>query len=139
MKRFMTRNSFLAVLFFALVSVAISSCSKDDDGPSGGIDAAVGTYIGTIDLIGDQKFFNAIVVVSKVDNEHIKIAAKSGEDYSMVTAKTVKVTNNSGYSIQTVNDPNGTFLYVINDKTVTLLTTETQEGDIVFKFDGTKQ
>lgn len=141
MKKFMTRNGFLAVLFLACATLVFSSCSKDDDnGPSGGsIDAAVGTYIGTIKVIGGEEYFNAIINVSKVDGSHLKIQAKSGEDYSVVATKTMKVSNTHNISINTLNEPNGDFLYSIDEKTVILLAKRTQEGEIEYSFQGTKQ
>ncbi|TDQ73521.1 hypothetical protein [Sphingobacterium yanglingense] len=139
MKKFMKRNSFLAVMFFACASLIFASCSKDDDKTPSGIDAAIGTYIGKIEVIGGADYFDAIIKVSKVDDSHIKIEAKSGEKYSGVAAKTMKVSNTHNISINTLNEPNGSFLYSIDDKTVILLTEQTQKDEIIYSFKGTKQ
>ncbi|MFD2554256.1 hypothetical protein [Sphingobacterium tabacisoli] len=141
MKKFMKRNSFLAVMLFACASLIFASCSKDDDkAPEGGsIDAAIGTYVGTVKVIGGKDYYNAVINVTKVDASHVKIEAKSGEEYSGVAPKTMKVSNTHNISINTLSEPNGSFLYSIEDKTVILMTSKTQENEIYYSFEGTKQ
>lgn len=140
MKKFMKRNSFLAVLFFACASVFLASCSKDDDGPSAsGIDEAVSTYVGTLKVFGGKEYYNAEINVTKVDDSHLKITAKAGEEYSVVAAKTMKVERNYNVSINTLVEPNGTFLYSIADKNIVMYTQKTQEGEITYSFEGKKK
>lgn len=140
MNKFMKRNSFLAVLFFVFASIAFVSCSKDDDNsPSGGIDDAASTYVGTLKIFGGKEYYNAEINVTKVDDSHLKITAKTGEEYSVVAAKTMKVERNYNVSINTLVEPNGTFLYSIADKTVVLYTEKTQEGEVTYSFEGRKK
>ncbi len=141
MKKFMKRNSFLAVMFFACASLVFASCSKDkDEAPASGIDEAVGTYVGTLEIFGSTKeHYNAEITVTKVDGSNLKIVAKAGEEYSGVAAKTMKVERNYNVSINTLLEPNGDFMYSIADKTVLILTKKTQEGEITYTFNGKKK
>ena len=142
MNKFMKRNSFLTVLFFVCASVLFASCSKDDDGPSGGsIDVAVGTYVGTIDMLDAMgtKHYDAVIIVSKVDNNHLKVEAKAGQPYSNITAKTLQVATNGNISVQANADPNGILLYAIAEKSLKIVTKDTKADDVVYSFDGKKQ
>lgn len=140
MNKMLKRGSLLAVLFFVFASVALVSCSKDDDNsPSGGIDEAVSTYVGTLKITGGKEYYNAEINVTKVDDSHLKIAAKTGEEYSAVATKTMKVERNYNVSINTLVEPNGTFLYSIEDKTVVMYTQKTQEGEVIYSFEGKKK
>lgn len=136
----MKRNGLLAVLFFALVSVGISSCSKDDKGPEGGsIDAAIGTYVGTIDVIGGKKYYEAVIIVSKVDKDHLKVEAKADQPYSNITTKTLQVSANGNMSVQASADPNGLLIYTMAEKNLKIVTKDTKEDDVIYSFDGKKQ
>lgn len=142
MKKFMKRNSFLAVMFFACASLIFASCSKDDDGPSGGsIDAAVGTYLGTIDMLDAKgtKHYDAVIIVSKVDNSHLKVEAKAGQPYSNITAKTLQVSANGNISVQANADPNGILIYTTAEKNLKIVTKDTKADDVIYSFEGKKQ
>ncbi|MDR2284065.1 MAG: hypothetical protein LBE37_12695 [Sphingobacterium sp.] len=141
MKKFMKRNSFLAVMFFACASLVFASCSKDDDkAPASGIDEAVGTYVGTLKISpGGKEYYNAEIIVTKVDDSHLKMTAKAGEEYSVVTVKTMKVERNHDVSVNTLVEPNGTFLYSIADKNIVMYTQKTQEGEVTYSFEGRKK
>ncbi len=139
MKKFMKRNSFLAVMFFACASLVFASCSKDDDKAPSGIDEAVGTYVGKLKVFGGKEYLNAEINVSKVDGSNLKIAAKSGEEYSVVATKTMRVERNYNVSIGTLLEPNGSFMYSIADKSIIMHTEDTQEGEIAYSFEGKKK
>lgn len=143
MKRLMKRNSLLAVLFFVCAGVLLASCSKDEDkAPEGGrIDAAVGTYVGTIDMLdaSGTKYYDAEIIVSKVDGKHLKVEAKAGQPYSNITAKTLQVSANGNISVQANADPNGILIYTVAEKNLKIVTKDTKADDIVYSFDGKKQ
>ncbi len=142
MDKFMKRNSFLAVMFFVCATVLFASCSKDDDGPSGGsIDVAVGTYVGTIDMLDAMgtKYYDAVIKVSKVDNNHLKVEAKTGEAYSNITTKTLQVSANGNISVQASSDPNGILIYTLAEKNLKIVTKDTKKDDVLYSFEGRKQ
>lgn len=139
-------------LFILLMvgTVTLGSCSKDDDAekPDGkGIDVAVGTYKGKINVWGDlpntnqSEFFDVVLTVTKVDNEHVKVTAKTGEPYSAVTEKTIKVRAEEylGDIYSVIGDLQGTFWYHSDTKTVDINTNKQSATDIHYTFEGAKQ
>lgn len=131
----------------AIALFGLASCSSDDNnnGPGGGgsIDAAVGTFTGKL-TIGNgpnagQEFFNAKIIVTKASGTQLKIVAKSGEAYSGVTEKTMKVYNNTGDIMSDGNIPEGTILYKNSSKALTILTKEQSASDITYLFNGAKE
>lgn len=139
-KSILKTAGIIAIAVFGLVS-----CSSDDSnngpGGGGGIDTAVGTYKGTLDPLGDgPNYFDAILIVTKVDGTHLKITPKSGEPYSNYTSKTMKVYNASNQAIfGDGNIPEGTFSYTISSKTLLVQTQEQSTTDLTYTFQGTKQ
>lgn len=130
---------YSAMMIFALVFFV--GCSKDkDDTPNSGtgsIDVATGTFKGTI-RIGTTNHFNAILTVSKVDNQRLKVVAKSGEPYSDVTTKTIQVKADVPGLVDG-HDDQGYFAYEIEKKKLTVLTKQTGASEIDYGFEGIKQ
>lgn len=135
-----------------LFSLGIISCSNNDDGPNyeqpgpGSIDVAVGTFKGKITSYKqlpnttEYTFYDAIVTVSKVDHQHIKITTKSGEAYSILTEKTLKVANEYNNMVRTViGEINGDFWYTHDTQSLTFYTNDTAESDYDYSFEGVKQ
>jgi len=140
MKKF---KKLLALSFCLVVLTALFSCSKDDDNSSGNADEAaaariVGTYKGTIDDFSTE-YFDATIIVTKESGNKVKIAPKSGEIYSGVTAKIMVIQALPTTENATAQDPNGTLLYDHSQKTITLITKKTAASDVAFHFEGTKQ
>ncbi|WP_223857515.1 hypothetical protein [Sphingobacterium micropteri] len=139
------------LLFLLLVGmVTLSGCSKDDDTeqPDGkSIDIAVGTYKGKLTVWGDlpntdqNEFFDAVITVTKADNEHLKVTAKTGEPYSAVTEKTIKVQAEEylGDIYHVIGDLQGSFWYHTDTKTVDISTNKQRETDVHYTFEGAKQ
>lgn len=119
------------------------SCKNNDDNdeptPISGqsIDPVVGTFKGTI-RIATQDYYNAIVVVSKVDATHIKVQPKSGEAYSVATPKVLSAVNPVGVGVGG-NDPEGSVNYLISTKALQISTKKTAATDVEFYYEGTKQ
>lgn len=133
------KSMYLMVL--TLVTLAFVGCSKDEDEPiqtGGTIDAAVGTYKGSLDIVGVGEKFNKTIKVTKVGDNRIKVEV---EDSSLkLPSREFNVTNNADYSIQAAaTEPGAMFLYEIKNKTVSYLAKPLAEGETTFKFDGTKQ
>jgi hypothetical protein len=129
---------FFLILF---VGVFLTSCKNDDDEDSnpgtGNIDVVVGTFKGTLNVAG-QDYFNAIVMVSKVDDSHVKVQAKTNEAYSFVTTKTLSAVNTQGVGVVgSSND--GSISYLISTKALTVSTQKTSETDKIYLFQGTQQ
>lgn len=144
MKRKPNSMSRLLILpIFALLIIGITSCSKDDNGGDTPgnvkIDAAVGTYKGTIEVFRGtqtQEYFNAIVNVTKVNDKELKVAPKSGEAYSDATPETFFIQSVSDLGLSSTNSR---FIYQVADKSLNFITTKDQENEIIFHFTGTKQ
>lgn len=143
-------NAKIALLAFASVltlGTLTTSCSKDDkDGheqpKKGTIDDAVGTYKGKLRAsdLDQYEYFDAVVIVTKVDDQHLRVAPKSGEAYSSVTPKTFKVDHSFGGNIQSVSGIlEGYFWYTSDVKTLEMATRQQAQTDVIYLFDGVKQ
>lgn len=147
------RKTALASMLFVLmtlVATAFVACSSDDDDaqPSGGMDIATGTFKGKITVYPPQsqsiEYFDAEVTVAKVSDKQLKVTPKSGQPYSIATAKTFQVEYSSaGTDLQTVTavagSPEGLFLYNQQNKSLNLITEEQSASEVAFAFEGTKQ
>src|SRR5690606_14859534 len=84
----------------------------------GSIEMAVGTFKGQMTVFraegGDEDYYDAVVVVTKVGAEQLKAEAKSGEAYSDASPKTFKVTvDGMGMAVSAkTGSPEGSFLYI---------------------------
>ncbi|OOG17174.1 hypothetical protein BWD42_17115 [Sphingobacterium sp. CZ-UAM] len=135
------KMKLMYAIVLALVTFAFVGCSKDKDEPiqtGGSIDAAVGTYKGSLDIVGVGEKFNKTIKVTKVGDGRIKVEV---EDSSLkLPSREFNVTNNMDYSIQSAaTEPGAMFLFEVKNKTVTYLAKPLAEGETTFKFDGTKQ
>ena len=128
--------------FFVLALALVVGCSKDDDNnkvpTSGSIDAAIGTYKGTIDIIGGTKKFDEILVVTKVSNTRVKVKAQNTA--LGLPEKEVDVLNNMDVTIQALpTETQGTFIYTTKNKSLNFFSKQTAEGQVQYSFEGTKQ
>ncbi|MGB7529546.1 hypothetical protein [Sphingobacterium cellulitidis] len=142
MKRIIKLKGMFAMLIMLVgLATIVTSCSKDDDNPDtggGNIDAAVGTYKGTIKIIGGDDKYNELVEVTKVSNDKLKITAKNSS--LNLPVKEVQVYNNAGQGILTTStEPNGIFIYTVSNKAVSFVAKVTSEGEKMYSFEGTKQ
>ncbi|WP_270088101.1 hypothetical protein [Sphingobacterium sp. SYP-B4668] len=133
------KMKMMYAMVLAFVMVAFVGCSKDDDGPSGGsIDAAVGTYKGTIDIVGGGQKFNQTVVVTKVSDKKVRITAQDGS--LKLPVKEMEVYNNSNMGILSQpTEPQGVFVYTFENKGLSFVTKVTAEGEVMYSFEGLKQ
>lgn len=148
MKKVNTKIAFLGILSVLTFGTIATSCSKNDDNggyeqpTKGTIDAAVGTYKGKLrsSHLDQYEYFDAVVIVTKVDDQHLKVTPKSGEAYSSVTPKTFKVEGGYNNDIQSVYGIlEGYLWYTADVKTLEMATNQQAETDINFLFDGVKQ
>lgn len=144
----MKKSILKTVGIIAIALFGMASCSSDDSnsgpGNGGGIDIAVGTFKGKITIVegagSGTEYFDATVVVTKASNNQLKVAPKSGEAYSSITPKTIKVYNNSNVAVfNDGNTPEGTFSYSISSKSLIISTQQQSASDITFAFQGAKQ
>lgn len=133
-------SSFIVIVLMGSLFLSCkSSDDNDDPTPTSGqsIDPVLGTFKGTI-RIATQDYYNAIVVVTKVDASHIKVQPKSGEVYSVATAKVLSAVNPVGVGV-VGNDPEGSVNYLISTKALQISTKKTAATDVEFYYEGTKQ
>ena len=127
--------------FFVLVMALFVGCSKNDDDKlpsSGSIDAAVGTYKGTIDIVGGSKKFDEILVVTKVSNTRVKVKAQNTA--LGLPEKEIDVLNNMNVTIQALaTETQGLFIYTTQNKSLSFLSKQTAEGQLQYSFEGIKQ
>ena len=142
MKRIIKLKGMFAMLIMLVgLATIVTSCSKDDDNPDtggGSIDAAVGTYKGTIKIIGGDEKYNELLEVTKVSNDKLKITAKNSS--LNLPVKEVQVYNNKGQGVLTTStEPNGLFIYTVSNKAVSFVSKVTSEGEKMYSFEGSKQ
>lgn len=142
MKRDNKLKSFFAICFLLVgMSFLFASCSKDENNPepdSGSIDEVVGTFKGTIDIVGGEKKFNELVEITKVSNNKVKITAKNTG--LNLPVKEVQVYNNSGRGVLTeASEPQGVLVYTTSNEALSFVTKVTAEGEEMYSFEGTKQ
>lgn len=133
----------MALVTALLFSTVIMGCSKDKDEPSGNTDEAAaarvaGTYKGTIDDFS-QEYFDATIIITKESGNKVKIAPKSGEPYSHVSAKIIAIQAIAGTDDCGGQDPQGVLVYNASQKTINFISKATASGDVIFSFEGTKQ
>lgn len=98
----------------------------------------VGTFKGTIDIVGGEKKFNELVEITKVSNNKVKITAKNTG--LNLPVKEVQVYNNSGRGVLTeASEPQGVLVYTTSNKALSFVTKVTAEGEEMYSFEGTKQ
>jgi len=148
-KPFFKEVKIIATTF--ILSLSFISCNSDDapnyEQPgAGSIDVAVGTFKGKITSYkqlpntSEYTFYDAVVIVTKVDDQHLKITTKSGEPYSALTEKTLKVSNEYDNMVRTViGEINGDFWYTHDTKSLTFYTNDSSVGDYDYGFEGIKQ
>ena len=151
MKKTILKKVTLILSAFVL-SLGLVNCSSNDDGSNyeqpgpGSIDVAVGTFKGKIisykqlPNTTQGTFYDAVIIISKVDDQHLKISTKSGEAYSTLTEKIMKVSNDYDNMVRSViGEINGDFWYTHDTKTLTFYTNDTNEEDYDYSFEGVKQ
>lgn len=134
------KMKLMYAVVLALVTFAFVGCSKDNDPtPTGGsIDAAVGTYKGTIKIIGGAEVFNQILVVTKVDEKKVRVSAQNAD--LKLPVREIQVSNNYNMSIQALpSEPQGSFIFTFENKALMFLAQRTEEGQLQYSFEGTKQ
>lgn len=148
MKKMNFKKSSIVVVMLLVVNGFMVSCSKDsgEEKNQGTIDIAVGTYKGTLNVYGDlhnseqYKFYDAVLIVTKVDKDHLKVTAKSGEDYSAVTEKVFKVEPFVETDVHSViGNLSGSLWYTADAKSIYVQTEAQSATDIEYSFDGAKQ
>jgi len=136
------KMKLMYAMVLALVTFAFVGCSKDKDEPvqtGGSIDAAVGTYKGSIDLSNTNgPMFDKTLTVTKVSDNTLKV--EIGDKALKIPAKEFKVINNMNVAIQTSGvSPEGSFLFDVKNKTLLCQGEKTKETDVFFTFKGAKQ
>ncbi len=134
------KNKLVAAIVVALVTFAFVGCSKDDDNPQtgGSIDAAVGTYQGTIDIIGGDEVFSQELVVEKISDSRVRVTAKNTS--LNLPAKELQVSNVGNMSVQaSATEPEGAFIFTMENRALKFLSKRTAEGQLQYSFEGTKQ
>lgn len=144
MKKRSVRNSMRTLFLSLFASTLLVSCGKSDSNPTpANTDEAaaariVGSYKGTIQ-IASQDYFNATINITKESGNKVKIAPKSGEAYSTATPKIIAIQAIAGSQNAVGDDPNGILTYTAAQKTLNFISKATATGDVVFRFEGTKQ
>ena len=135
------KMKLMYAVVLALVTFAFVGCSKDKDEPiqtGGSIDAAVGTYKGSIKIAGVDKMFDKILVVTKVSDGVLK--AEVSDKSLKLPVKQFNVVNNMNISIQTAGvSPEGSFLFDVKNKTLLCQGEKTSATEVFYTFEGTKQ
>lgn len=148
MKKMNLKVSLVSLLFMVVAGLVFTGCGKDGNPPvpgtGGSIDAAVGTFKGKLTVYppagGSTDYFDAVINVTKVNGEQLKVSAKSGEDYSIVSPKTFNVYNMGGQAVMhKTGSVEGHFIYKLDLKTLMTLTEQQAADEVTFAFEGTKQ
>jgi len=143
------KTNNLKVLLFApaflfVTGLLLSSCKKDNNPITGSnIDVATGTFKGSITVYdrpgsAGQEYFNAIVTVTKVGGNQLKVTAKTGEAYSDATPATFTDVRYQNSIVQS-NTVMGALVYLESNKELTVVTEKQTATDRSFTFKGVKQ
>lgn len=153
MKKVTNKIALLGMLSLLTIGTISTSCSKSDDNgqeqsSKDTIDPAVGTYVGKLETYFDgytQEWYDAVIIVTKVGPNKLKVAPKSGEAYSVVTPKVFTVETGAFFGENTkdivslTGSLEGFFNYYGSNKNISVGTDEQAATDIAFEFDGVKQ
>lgn len=148
MKKVNLKVSVASMLLLLVAGLVFTGCGKDSTPPvpgtGGSIDAAIGTFKGKLTIYpptgGSTDYFDAVVNVTKVSNEQLKVSAKSGEAYSIASSKTFTVNNMGGQAItHKTGSIEGHFIYKLDLKSLMVVTEQQAAEEVVFSFEGTKQ
>ena len=134
------KTKWVSAILLALVTFAFVGCSKDDGvSNSTSIDAAIGTYKGSLDIVGrNNTLFDKTIVVTKVSDGRIKVVV--GDASLNLPDREFNVTNNMDISIVSASiSTGGTFLYDVKEGSVVYQAEPTAEGEVLFTFKGNKQ
>lgn len=137
MKKTNFKIRFCKTLVLMVALITFVGCSKDDDNPNqgtGSIDVATGTFKGTIS-VGTTNYLNAVLIVSKVDNNRLKFQPKPGEPYSYVEAKIIQAKADVPGLVDG-DDAQGLFSYQIPENKLSLISTL---AETPYTFEGEKQ
>lgn len=137
MKKTNFKVRFCNALVLMVALITFVGCSKDDDNPNqgtGSIDVATGTFKGTVS-VGTTNYLNAVLIVTKVDNNRLKFQPKSGEPYSNVEAKIIQAKADVPGLVDG-DDAQGVFSYKITEKKLSLISTL---AETPYTFEGEKQ
>ena len=154
MKKFISKKISL-FLIVTSISLGFTNCSSDDDSPSnpnqgtGNIDIALGNFKGRIQInnpdLSTNEYFDAEVIVTKIDNEKLRVTPKTGQPYSSANPKTFTVLYNSApnnqlMSVQSIpGSLEGYFIYSHNNTSLNIATIRQSATEVTFSFEGTKQ
>lgn len=148
MKKMNLKVALVSLLFMVVSTLVFTGCGKDSDPPvpgtGGSIDAAIGTFKGKLTVYpptgGSTDYFDAVVNVTKVNGEQLKVSAKPGEDYSIISPKTFTVENKGGLAItHKTGSIEGHFIYKLDLKSLMVVTEQQAAEEVSFTFEGTKQ
>lgn len=133
------KATWVSAMLLALVTCVFVGCSKDDNpSQTGSIDAAVGTYGGTIKIIGGEEVFNQELVVTKLSDNRVRVSAQNTS--LNLPVRELQVSNNANMSIQALpTDPQGAFIFTNENKSLSFLAKRTEEGQLQYSFEGTKK
>ncbi|TDS07509.1 hypothetical protein [Sphingobacterium paludis] len=135
------KTKWISAVLLAFVAFASAGCSKNDDVSSNtSIDAAVGTFRGSLEIVGgpNNTLYDKTIVVSKVSDSRIKVVV--GDASLNLPDREFNVTNNMDISITSASiSTGGTFLYDVKEKSVVYQAEPTAAGEVLFTFKGDKQ
>lgn len=135
------KTKWVPAIVLALVAFTSIGCSKDDGiSNNSSIDAAVGTYKGSLDIVGgsNNTLFDKTIVVTKVSDSRIKVVV--GDAALNLPDREFNVSNNMDISITSASiSTGGTFLYDVKEQSVVYQAEPVAEGEVLFTFKGNKQ
>lgn len=139
--------SFAAVYIF-IAGILFTGCKKDGDSPIPGannIEVAVGTFKGKITVLdrpgpgsASQEYFNAIIMITKVGSNQLKITPKASEAYSDATPRTFTDVRYLNGVVQS-NTVTGSLVYLESNKELSVSTEKQTASDRSLIFTGVKQ
>lgn len=135
----MKKMKLTAVIAFVMLAFVGCSDDKETTPPEGSIDVAIGTFKGTIDIfVETESKYDELLVVTKTGDNLIKV--EPANKALGLPTKEFKVSNSVGMYIQSApTEPNGSFLYEIDNESLVFLAKATAEGEKEYKFEGRKQ
>lgn len=118
-----SKIKYLSIALLSFATIGFNSCSKDGSSP---IEVAEGTFVGEMTVYpaagGLKTFEKGSVTITKAGEGQLKVTPDPSTGGS---PRVFNVFDEDGAIVNKEDDPNGVFIYYIDNQTVVITSTKT--------------